>query len=317
MILNAFEVLARGLALLHIGYRNGVEMPTKIEDFKSHYGSTPSVLAKLWNDLQSTNVEEAKIDGEDVTDIGFRSFMIANYFLCNYPKSSKATGQAFKLKKHVGYGAELWNWIEKIAAMKDVTIFWPEELNDPQGAKIIVIVDGKDQKRWEVQHPYYNKDKKYYSHKSNSAALKWEIGLAVHSQRMVHIGGPFRGGLHDSSIYNGELEAIDYDLREALGMEGEYIPLEKKIPEGKFGIADSAYAGFRKLLQYSGRDSAELANFKTRGKLRLEAINGRFCKFKCIGDTFRHSVPKQKSAFDAVAVLVQYELDDTSTLFAT
>jgi hypothetical protein len=71
----------------------------------------------------------------------------------------------------------------------------------------------------------------------------------------------------------------------------------------KLGIADSAYASYKKLMLYGGDDLEELAKFK-----------GRLCKFQIINGTFRHTEEKQHIAFLAVAVLVQYELDETATL---
>jgi hypothetical protein len=145
--------------------------------------------------------------------------------------------------------------------------------------------------------------------------LKWELAVAIHQQQIVHIGGPFCGGLHDSSIYNGDLSEVDYELFSKVGISGPYYPLEQKIENGKLGVADSAYAGYKKLMLYGGDDSEELAMFKTRAKLRHETVNGRLCKFQIVNGTFRHSKAKQHIAFLAVAVLVQYELDESAPLF--
>lgn len=79
-ILTIAEVLRMGLELLRITFRNGVKESTMIDAFTSQYGSTPTVLATVWSDLINTEIESARLDADDMTDKGFRSFMIANYF---------------------------------------------------------------------------------------------------------------------------------------------------------------------------------------------------------------------------------------------
>ena len=63
-------------------------------------------------------------------------------------------------------------------------------------------------------------------------------------------------------------------------------------------------------------DSKELYNFKTRVHSRYEAFNGRLKKFECLNNTFCHGTKKHKYAFEAVVVIVQYQMDNGSALFA-
>jgi hypothetical protein len=79
-ILTVAEVLRRGLDLLRITFRRDVKQSTKVEKFRSLYGSSPSVIATVWADLITTEIDDARLDAADMTDKGFRSFMIANYF---------------------------------------------------------------------------------------------------------------------------------------------------------------------------------------------------------------------------------------------
>jgi hypothetical protein len=79
-ILTVAEVLRRGLDLLRIIYRRDVKQSTMVEEFRSLYGSSPSVIATVWADLITTEIDDARLDAADMTDKGFRSFMIANYF---------------------------------------------------------------------------------------------------------------------------------------------------------------------------------------------------------------------------------------------
>jgi hypothetical protein len=79
-ILTVAEVLRRGLDLLWITYRREVKQSTKVEEFRSLYGSSPLVIATVWADLITTEIDDARLDAANMTDKGFRSFMIAHYF---------------------------------------------------------------------------------------------------------------------------------------------------------------------------------------------------------------------------------------------
>lgn len=316
MFFSYKQVLTHGLDLLGIVFRASTRFKTRVAEFKAHYGSPPSVLATVWCDLVTTGIEEARLDDADNCEEGLTRFLIANFFLTHYPKCSRDTAQKFRMYYKDVEGDNIWRWVAKIAALKSEKIFWHESMSDPHGPKFPLTVDGKDQQRWEVKHSKLNKDRRYYSHKFDGCALKWEIGVAVHIPQIVHLAGPFRGGKHDSSIYKGEEDECDKELRLKLGVLEKYESLESKIPDGKFGIADGCYEGGKKLALPCNGDSKELKKFKSRARCRHESVNGRMCKFNAIGHCFRHSIQKQKITFEAVAVLVQYHLDDGSPLFS-
>jgi hypothetical protein len=63
-------------------------------------------------------------------------------------------------------------------------------------------------------------------------------------------------------------------------------------------------------------DSKELNNFKSRGRLRHETFNARLKNFKCLSDTFRHGFGKHRFVFEAVVVIVQYQMDNGSPIFS-
>jgi hypothetical protein len=58
-------------------------------------------------------------------------------------------------------------------------------------------------------------------------------------------------------------------------------------------------------------DTKELYNFKSQARLWHETLNGRIAAFKSMAETFRqHGTEKMKLAFKAVAVTVQYAIDN-------
>jgi hypothetical protein len=64
-------------------------------------------------------------------------------------------------------------------------------------------------------------------------------------------------------------------------------------------------------------DSNKLDNFKSRGCLRHETFNGRLKCFNCLRETFRHGgMDEHKHVFEAVVVIVQYQMDNGSPIFA-
>jgi hypothetical protein len=64
-------------------------------DFKSHYGSSPVVLANQCYNLMTTAELNVGLTEADKPDKGFKMFLIAHHFLWAYPMNSKILGSAF------------------------------------------------------------------------------------------------------------------------------------------------------------------------------------------------------------------------------
>ena len=64
VILTEDEMLFKGLELVGftLDRMENVERDTNIERFKAHYGSIPFVYAQIWEDLQTTDIPEARVD---------------------------------------------------------------------------------------------------------------------------------------------------------------------------------------------------------------------------------------------------------------
>ena len=195
----------------------------------------------------------------------------------------------------------MWRWIKKIQALKAKKIVWDDTLDDPNTEVFVVSVDGVDCKMWERKHATMPVDTEFFSRKFNHGAVKYELGISVFRPKLVWMSGPFRGGKHDLTMFR----------------EGG---LKAKIREGKMAIADRGYvserADERKLFALPNPlYPPELMNFKSRARCRHESFNGRIKVFECLSDTFRHGVEKHKIAFEAVCVIVQYQMDNGSPIF--
>lgn len=312
-LLSGADVLQRGLELVGIrGARfQNMQQSDKHDYFHAHYGSNASTIADMWHDMRNTNIQDAQLQESEINDDGFKMFMVAHYFLWVHPKNSYLTSSRFDVKRRQLQGDEFWKWVRKIAALREAKIQWDEdELGDDDGHIYIVSIDGVDCVCWETKHPEFSVDPGMYSHKYKHAGLRYLVVLDIWHSKCVYIDGPAKPG---------EVNDIDH-FRSAVGGQPSLKDLMNPLP-GKMLIADRGYrtsepdeVGMVSIP--SDRDPPELREFKGRVRARHEAFNGKLKKFKILQDEFRFSMEKHKWAFEAVCVILQYQLDDgTQTLF--
>jgi DDE superfamily endonuclease len=169
---------------------------------------------------------------------------------------------------------------------------------------MIITVDGTDCAIWEPKHNNLPKDKRFFSHKKNRAAVKYLVALAIFSPHVVFIDGPFPAGqFNDIAAFRSRLK--------------------DKINKGKKVIADGGFPPNRQstteldmlVLPRQGYSSKDFANFKSRARARQEQFNSRLKFYDCLGGLFRHGVDKHKHAFEAVCVTLQYAMDLGEPIF--
>ena len=111
------------------------------------------------------------------------------------------------------------------------------------------------------------------------------------------INGPFPAGINDITVFR------EHGLKE-------------KIPNGKKLIADNGYRGEKDRIATPSRyDSDELKIFKRRARARQESFNQRIKTFCCLSNRFKHPICKHKEVFEAVCVIVQYQIEGENPLF--
>jgi DDE superfamily endonuclease len=92
--------------------------------------------------------------------------------------------------------------------------------------------------------------------------------------------------------------------------------LKEKIPEGKRIIADNGYHGEDAIISAPNQlDSQETREFKRRARARHETLNGRIKSHNITDQRFRSVHIKHQIIFEAVAVVVQYDMDNGMKLF--
>jgi hypothetical protein len=124
----------------------------------------------------------------------------------------------------------------------------------------------------------------------------YEIGVHVYENKIVWLEGPKPAATHDITMYREKLKG--------------------KVPDGKRGIADNGYRGEPNTLSTpNAHDPIELRKFKSRARARHESLNARIKNFKCLAERFRHGIQKHRICFEAVCVIVQYQMENGSPLF--
>jgi hypothetical protein len=129
--------------------------------------------------------------------------------------------------------------------------------------------------------------------------VSYELGISIYNNRLVWINGPsFPAG-----------QSVIQTYRKPDG-------LKSKIPAGKRVIGDEGYKGELQISTRNAQDTRAVKNLMNRAKARQETFSKRINKiFKILDERFRHSVTKHKAVFEAVCVLVQYEMENGHPLF--
>jgi len=140
-------------------------------------------------------------------------------------------------------------------------------------------------------------DPKWYSKKFNGAGLKWEIGVALFSDHIVWVRGPYPCGEygHDLIIF-----------RETGGLK------EALVDAREMAIGDGTYKDFT--ISQKGDGNYEWRHAKNRFRARQESVNGRIKIFNCFNVRWRHSHELHKSAMHAALYLTQVSMDYDSLM---
>ena len=142
-----------------------------------------------------------------------------------------------------------------------------------------------------ILEPRREPDKKWYSHKLNKPAVAYEVALHLYQNKVAWISGPFKAGESDLSIFRKE--------------DG----FKSKLPPGKLVIADKGYPGEEQISIPNPFDSDEVKKFKQRARARQETFNSRIKDFKILSSCFRSNHELHGIAFDAVCVIVQFDME--------
>jgi hypothetical protein len=282
-----------GLRLLQYRWRrlNAAKVKTNYNRFKSHYGVSPVTAAWVYEDLQVTNIEEAKVKGNQ-SDL--KGFLMALHYLRKYPTEEDMVARF----DYCAYWAreKVWAAVKKIRALKREKIVWDED--HFRDEKWIMTVDGVHSWINEPTHPIWSQDPKFYSHKYNKAGLDYELGICLSTDQLLWMSGPHPAGTNDITIFK---------------TKGLMQELERRNQKA---IGDKGYNGAPKYCTTpNAHENEGVKLFKSRALKRHENFNSLIKQFNILSGRFRHSIDRFELAFEAVCVLCQYRIENETHLY--
>jgi len=166
-------------------------------------------------------------------------------------------------------------------------IIWKNRLVGDASNRCLVTVDGTD---FRIQEPSpFNR--KWYSSKFNGPGVRYEVGICIQSGDIVWIHGPFPCGLMpDIRIFR--------------------IKLKDLLLPGEQVIADKGYRGDPKTCTPFEAKNECHKKAMSRARARHETINGRFKRWGCLKQVWRHNRTKHYLVFKAVATITQLEMEN-------
>lgn len=299
-VLTADDIMREGLLYMNfsVAKQASRSYDKNWVEFKKHYGVSPTVVAEIWHDLCTTDIEKSKLSDKEKGQKGLKYLFMVIYFMYSYPRNRHNLASTFGICDKLASGNSFWTWASRLAGLKEKVIFFPEEFSDPNGRPFIMTLDCRDHKCTEKKHPTFNLDRAYSSKKHGfHASLKYELGVAIFYDQIVWIKGPYKASMHDMTVFRlGGLKEI----------------MLQSFPD-KYIIVDRGYqtsdADEYMMAYPSSSDPLPLKKFKSLARCREEDVNGRMANFKVLNHEYTHSVQSHEISFTCVAVLIQYQLN--------
>jgi len=292
------QVLRRGLSMAASAEWKSARLwkqkhSVLVADFKAVYGAHPIVLSAIWLRLQTTEIAAARIDTSKKRSIHLKNFLRSMHFLKRYPTETIRKYQSGNTRKTVRKWC--WYFVEHIAALRDEKIVWP---GDNEWTTIFIIsVDGVQCRFHEVKHAVLSKDPAYFAHKFNGPGLGYELALHLFEPRLVWLRKNEKTKDSDLKAYRQQLKNM--------------------IPPGKLVVADGGYRDKQdpQMASPNAYDTPELKTFKARARMRQEHFHSRIKAFNCLTGQFASSEMRHADCFEAICVVLCFEMELISPLF--
>jgi hypothetical protein len=137
-------------------------------------------------------------------------------------------------------------------------------------------------------------DAKWWSHKYNGPALRYELGICILTGDLCWINGPFIPGLWN-----------DWKIFRDCGLMDSLLPGETVLADGVYHWPAETPNGLHDNLQRQ----------QGLARARHENFNGRLKEWKCLSHHWRHKRTLHSVAFQAVAIINQLETKFSQPLF--
>jgi len=294
--LDASGFLELGLKLVGFNPTKGSEKKRR-QRYLAFFGTTPEACNAIFSDLQTTDIEEAS-----VTEPKSKYFLMAMHWLKAY-NTEELIAALFNVHEDT-VRKWVWFYTVKIQHLKKAKISWDVIEN-----AVEAYVESDDGVHCRVNEPRTDPSTKWSSKKyGKKAALTYEVGLAIHFSQCVLINGPHPASTHDLTMFHGPDGA------------------GPKLKDGQKAVVDRLYTGGGdKVAIRNEFDTDEVREFKKRVRARHESFNSRIKSFKVLDSRFRNRggcriglegvLETHKAAFEAVCVIVQYDMENGRPLF--
>ena len=264
------------------------------------FGVSSKMIAIIWNKIWES-LSQKEIHSLKKENVKFKYLLYALVFLKVYG-TEEIHCSILDWPSAKTFREWSWYFVEKIAGLKRRTIklrnrFGGFKIGDEVRTNCFISVDCTDCPIFEPW-PF---DTKWFSHKTNGPALKYEVAVCIKTGFIVWINGPFKASKSDPVIFKEGLStklAVD----EAVEADGVY-----KISDGP---------GARQIKAPDvGWDSKE-RKAKSCARSRNERVNGKLKVFNVLANHFHHMKPrdtmmeKHKRCFHAVAVITQLKMEN-------
>ena len=292
-ILTVIEMQEFGVKLTYNEKRTKrAKTETNEGRFLKSFGVTPKTACVIYENLQQTTNQTARIEKPDATAL--RYFLISLYFLRNYPTREDLERQFDYSRGWIA--AKCWEWAKRIDALREEKIV----LSFEDDTIWVMTVDGTHVWIQNPEDPSFTQNPKYYSHKYNKAGMTAELGISLNGG-LIWLNGPFPAATSDIQMFR-KPGGLGETLRQW----------------GRRCIADRGYRGQEDVDVVSTPnplDSKPVSLFKRRALNRHENFNCMTKVFKILQGPFRHDEVKFGVAFRAVCVLCQYKLENEVPLY--
>ena len=299
---NRAAILSAGLS--HAGFdasRQECRAGLLVRRFRAHYGVGPESILGVWTDLKRHQPEKSH---------DLRYVFMAACWLKLYDTEEVMAGRWKYGEDHCR--DQVTEYVERIRKLLPIKISF-DGLNPNCG---FLPVDTMHVRSHEFR---CNPGSVWYSHKFNGPGVSFEVVSDPIEGKIRWINGPKPASTHDITILRG-------------GQKGKSKHWDKKSLYFKMRslqqnqdvklVGDSAYDGQPDVVTTTkdAHKPATKAIFK-RMKSMQETCFKRFKDFKILDSRFRHGkgtdakLQKVQAAFEATAVLLQYDFENGHRLF--
>jgi hypothetical protein len=280
MHISPEAVHAAGLAFMKYPVNQRRETVQNKKRFRRHFGVGSSAIAALFNDLPAGSP--------------YHNVFETIHWLKGYDTRENLKPKYDKNETYIS--RDLLIGLQAINSLYDKKIFIGNvNLNNP----FPFSTDGVHASTYERRT---DPSAKWYSHKKNGPGVGYAFTLSTEVDRCVHISGWHHPSTHDLTTFRGGNGPI---------ANRDHTALYFRLLAGTKAIADSAYAGEpSKVMVARTGHTPELADFIRRVKARQESYHSRLESFRAFKDVFRHKLDRHLLVVRAIAILVQYDMEN-------